>query len=273
MQHDIRLLIVDIDGTIAGKSNQVSPTVIQALQTVQAQGIPVALATGRMYQSALRFHRTIGSQMPLIAYQGAWMQDPADNTLHHHIPLPIQYARELLEYFEQPEFQPELSVHFYIDDQLYICEMLAETHDYSSRSGVVPITVSDFRDILDREPTKILAMSQNTHLIDRALQELKGRYSAAELYLTTSIANFLEAAHPSVNKGAAVRYLAEELLHLEARQVMAIGDNCNDLEMLEYVGLGVAMGDAPEAVQAVAQWVAPTVDEDGVAVAIAKFIL
>jgi hydroxymethylpyrimidine pyrophosphatase-like HAD family hydrolase len=54
---------------------------------------------------------------------------------------------------------------------------------------------------------------------------------------------------------------------------MAIGDNWNDVEMLEYAGLGIAMGDAPAGVQAVADWVAPTVDEDGVAAAIAKFLL
>jgi hydroxymethylpyrimidine pyrophosphatase-like HAD family hydrolase len=70
-----------------------------------------------------------------------------------------------------------------------------------------------------------------------------------------------------------VKYLSEELLGLQAEEVMVIGDNFNDLTMLDYAGLGVAMGSAPEAVKAVADWVAPEVEADGVAVAITKFLL
>jgi Cof subfamily protein (haloacid dehalogenase superfamily) len=270
---DIRLLVVDIDGTIAGPSNEVSPTVLAALQQVQARGIPVALATGRMYRSALRFHQRVGSTLPLIAYQGAWIQDPTDDQLHRHTPLATNYVAELLDYFAQPALVNAVSIHLYRDDQLYVQEVLTDTDDYSTRSGVTPIAVDDLRSLLDRAPTKLLAMSQDTDLIATALQTLKQRYQPTDLYLTTSTATFLEAAHPSVNKGAAVRYLAEELLNLRSDQVMAIGDNCNDLEMLQYVGIGVAMGDAPEMVKSVAQWVAPNVEGDGVAAAIAQFIL
>jgi len=63
------------------------------------------------------------------------------------------------------------------------------------------------------------------------------------------------------------------MLGLQSAQVMTLGDNFNDLEMIQYAGVGVAMGDAPEGVKAVANWVAPTVEEDGAAVAIAKFVL
>ncbi|MFM7372484.1 MAG: HAD family hydrolase, partial [Sphaerospermopsis kisseleviana] len=73
---DIKLLVLDIDGTIAGHDNQVSDTVQQAIKAVQAKGIQVAIATGRMYCSALRFHQDIQSNLPLVAYQGAWIQDP-----------------------------------------------------------------------------------------------------------------------------------------------------------------------------------------------------
>lgn len=270
---DIRLLIVDIDGTIAGKSNQVSDRVQQALRQVQARGIPVALATGRMYSAALRFHQTVQSPLPLIAYQGAWIQDPKDNTIHRHTPLPNHLARELLAYFAQPHLQPHVSIHLYLDDRLHVQEMLPETQDYLDRAGIPATLVDDLHDLLARSPTKLLAMSQNTDLIAAALADLKTRYRQADLYLTTSVATFLEATHPSINKGSAVKYLAEDLLNISLNQVMAIGDNCNDLEMLQTVGLGIAMGDAPEIVKAAAAWVAPNVEADGVAAAIERFIL
>jgi Cof subfamily protein (haloacid dehalogenase superfamily) len=278
---DIRLLVVDIDGTIAGPSNQVSDRVLKALHQVQAQGIPVAVATGRMYSSAQRFHQVVQSRLPLIAYQGAWIQDPQDQMLHQHTPLPVDRAQELLTYFAQPHLQPHVSIHLYVDDQLFVEAMLPDTKDYTDRAGI-PVTLveslatllDDLRSVGDhRAPTKLLAMSEDTDLIATALTDLKTRYRADQMYLTTSTATFLEATHPAVNKGNAVRYLAESILGISVAQVMAIGDNCNDLEMLESVGWGVAMGDAPEMVKAVANWVAPNVEADGAAVAIERFLL
>lgn len=274
---DIRLLVVDIDGTIAGESNQISPAVKQAIRAVQDRGIEVAIATGRMFRSALRFYEDIGSTLPLMAYQGALIQDPADGTVHQHLSVSAKVAAQLLDYLEDVETQlpgdHPLSIHFYLNDQLYVREITAETEAYSARSGIEPIAVGDLRNTLDQEPTKILALSQDTAFINQLLSSLRERYTPAELYFTTSVETFFEAAHPLVNKGLAVRYLAEEVLNLRPDQVMAIGDNFNDVEMLEYAGLGVAMGNAPAVVQAFADWVAPTVEEDGVAIALEKWLL
>ncbi|MEH2328573.1 Cof-type HAD-IIB family hydrolase [Nostoc sp.] len=270
---DIKLLILDIDGTIAGHSNTISKPVKQAIIAAQARGIQVAIATGRMYCSALRFHQDIGSTLPLMAYQGAWIQDPITQKIHRHWVVSREIAHQLLDYFEQPELRSLLSVHFYINDRLYVRELTRETKIYAERSGIIPIPVGDLRQALTNEPTKILALSDDIDVIDKLLGNLRRQYTPAELYLTTSVATFFEATNASVNKGIAVRYLAEELLGLQLANVMAIGDNFNDVEMLEYAGLGVAMGNAPAGVQAIAKWVAPSVEEDGAAVAIEKFLL
>ncbi|MTJ07514.1 MULTISPECIES: Cof-type HAD-IIB family hydrolase [unclassified Anabaena] len=270
---EIKLLVLDIDGTIAGDSNTVSVTVKQAIAAVQAQGIQVAIATGRMYRSAVRFHREIGSTLPLVAYQGAWIQDPNTQKIHRHLPVSREISHQLLEYFEQSQWRSLLSVHFYINDQLYVREITKETAIYAERSGVTPIPVGDLRKVLNDEPTKVLALCNDANLIQQLLGNLRRQYTPAELYMTTSVATFLEAANTCVNKGNAVRYLAEEMLGLESHNVMTIGDNFNDVEMLDYAGIGVAMGDAPAEVQAIAHWVAPSVEADGAAVAMEKFLL
>jgi Cof subfamily protein (haloacid dehalogenase superfamily) len=270
---NIKLLVVDIDGTIAGESNNLSEAVKQAIFAVQARGIQVAIATGRMYRSALRFHREISSVLPLLAYQGAWIQDPATEKIHRHLAVSREIAHQLIDYFEQPQLRSLLSVHFYINDQLYVRELTRETQIYAERSGINPIPVGDLRKVLTNEPTKVLALCDDTNLINELLGNLRRQYTPAELYLTTSVATFFEATNASVNKGYAVRYLAEEVLGLQRANVMTIGDNFNDVEMLEYAGFGVAMGNAPAKVQAIAQWVAPGVEEDGAAVAIEKFLL
>jgi Cof subfamily protein (haloacid dehalogenase superfamily) len=269
---DIKLLVVDIDGTIAGHSNNISERVKSAIASVKAKGINVAVATGRMYRSALRFHCEIGSTLPLVAYQGAWIQDPMTNQMHRHLPVARKMVEQLLDYFEKPELRDLLSVHFYINDELYVRELTRETRIYAKRSGIKAIAVGDLRQ-LDNEPTKVLALCDDTAIIDSLLGNLRLQYTPAELYLTKSVATFFEATNPTVNKGAAVRYLAEEILGLQPNNVMTIGDNFNDVEMLEYAGVGVAMGNAPLEVQAIAQWVAPTVEDDGVAIAIEKFLI
>ena len=270
---DIQLLAVDIDGTIAGESNDIRERVKQAIFAAQAQGIKVVVATGRMYRSALRFHQTVGSSLPLICYQGAWIQDPATGKILSHLPVAKEKTIALLDYFEQPALRSLLSVHFYINDQLYVREITAATQIYAQRSEIQPIAVGDLRSVLDTEPTKILALCDDPEAIANLLSSLRQIYTPAELYLTTSVATFFEAANPLVSKGAALRYLAEEILGLQSANVMAIGDNFNDLEMLSYAGIGIAMGNAPDEVKAIAQWVAPTVEEDGVAAAIEEFVL
>ena len=272
-QSDIRLLVLDIDGTIAGKSNNIREPVIRLIHTVQKNGIQVAIATGRMYRSAVRFHQTVGSSLPLIAYQGAWIQDPKTQKMYQHWAVPKAMVQSLLDYFETPDLRSLLSVHFYINDQLYVREITPETKAYSERSGIDAIAVGDLRSTLTTEPTKVLALSDDTELIGSMLGSLQEQYTPAELYLTKSVATFFEATHPAANKGLAVKYLAEELLGLKPENVMTMGDNFNDLEMIQYAGIGVAMGNAPEEVQQHAQWVAPTVELDGAAAAIEEFLL
>ncbi len=270
---EIKLLIVDIDGTIAGESNQVSTRVKQAIKAVQAQGVRVGIATGRMYKSALRFHHEIGADLPIIAYQGAWIQDPATGVTHRHLPVPVEIARELIDYFEQSHLFDKLSVHVYRDDCLYVRDINADTELYIGRSGIGVSPVADLRTVLSDRPTKILAMSEDTDLIQSLLLDLRQRYSSAELHVTTSVPIFLETTQSGVNKGTAIDYVAKQLLNVTAENVLAIGDNYNDVEMLAYAGIGVAMGNAPEAVRTLADWVAPDIEADGVAVAIEKFIL
>ena len=269
---EIRVVVLDIDGTISGESNQVNPTVIKALKAVKAKGIQVAIATGRMYCSALYFARAIEADLPIICYNGAWIQNPQTHEKLWHLPVPINLARELLDYCEQPERKASLDVHFYLNDQLYVREIKEETRLYIERSRIEANAVGDLRKLLTEAPTKVLAMSTNPEITKNLLSTLKQHYSQEDLYLTQSNPYFFEACHPGASKGKAVRYLIEEVLHLKAENTIAIGDNFNDLEMLQYAGIGIAMGDAPLEVQTVANWVAPNVEADGVVAALEKFI-
>jgi HAD superfamily hydrolase (TIGR01484 family) len=110
-------------------------------------------------------------------------------------------------------------------------------------------------------------------MMQRLRQSLGDRYSSDQVYFTQSTESYLEVTHPQSNKGLATQYLVEELLGLNAQQVMAIGDNFNDRELLTYAGIGIAMGDAPPEIQSLADWVTADAEADGVAIALEKFLL
>lgn len=269
---DIKLLILDIDGTIAGQSNQVSDITKEAIRKVQAQGVKVGLATGRMYCSAKRFHQDIQAQLPIIAYNGAWIQDPNTNEILSHRPVTAEIAQELLTYFRQPQWRDSIEVHLYFNDDLYVEQVTRKTDSYIERSGITVRVVDDFSPLLKENPTKVLALSPNADLIAEILTELKQRYQDKELYLTQSNPIYLEATQVRVNKGEALKYLAEKILGVKPSEIMAIGDNFNDLAMLEYAGTSIAMGDAPQLIKEMVDWVAPDVENHGVAEAIGNFL-
>ena len=147
---DIKLVVLDIDGTIAGTSNQISVRVQNTIKKVQDQGIAVTLATGRMYHSALPFHQQIASPLPLIAYNGAWTKDPQGGEMLREYGLPTAIALEILDYFETGTLRERLEIHTYYQDQLYVREITAETERYIARSGVIPHAVGDLRPIIEK---------------------------------------------------------------------------------------------------------------------------
>jgi len=274
---NIKLLVLDIDGTINGSSNQVNMPVKLAVKAAQEHGVKVAIATGRMYKSALRYHLEIGADCPLISYQGAFIKDPQTQNLVGHWCVEVPLALSLIAKFAQFDFSDRLSVHLYMDDCLYMKEITKESAIYAERSGVEPIPVGDLTEFLKANshnaPTKILALTEDPAYIDQMFITLTQQFTPQELYLTKSQSTFFEATNPVANKGNAVKYLAEQILGLNSSEVMTIGDNFNDVEMIQYAGVGVAMGNAPLGLQKLADWVAPSVDKDGVVAAIEQFIL
>ncbi|MBE9221631.1 HAD family phosphatase [Cyanobacterium stanieri LEGE 03274] len=258
---NIKLLFLDIDGTIAGASNQVKPEVIEAIKKVQARGVKVGLATGRMYCSAYRFHQEIGADLPIISYNGAWIQNPFNGEIISHRPLDNTIALELLDYLRSHEVE----IHIYFNDQLYVDKVTEKTDSYIERSGITVNVVENLSHLLSQSPTKLLALSPDSSLIRALLDDLKQRYSNGNLYLTQSNPVYLEATSANVHKGDALKYVTEKILGLSASQVMAIGDNFNDYTMIEYAQIGVAMGDAPEQLKAIATYTTDNVENNGVA--------
>lgn len=264
----IKLVALDLDGTILGDNPVITLPVLEAIRQVQAQGIGVVIATGRMHRSALPYYHQLQLTLPLISYQGALIKNPTTGQVLQDLTLPNALAMDVLKLWQTHA----MVVHVYMADNLHIqAPTQPENLNYAARTGVPLNPVANLVQAMSIAPTKLLGFS-NEHR-EAVWEELNRRYGPDQAYLTRSTDNFMEVTHPQANKGHALAFLAEKMLGLAREEVFAIGDYFNDLEMIRYAGIGVAMGTAPAEVQRVADWVAPTVAQDGVAVALEKFVL
>ena len=267
----IRLLVLDLDGTIVDEANHIRDSVGQALALVARRGVAVAIATGRRYQSSLHIYDLIGSTLPLICFEGGLVRERNTGFTHRHWALGPQVISQILDHTERLSLDGRVSVHFYIEDDLYVSKLNDAASIFFEGSTVVPIVLGDLRPLLNRAITKVMVLSDDAEIGNRLSIELKNSEIRTRIRQYKSI-TLLEAFHPAANKRQAVRYLAEEIMGLGPENVMAIGDDFSDLEMLEYAGIGVAMGNAPAAVKACADWVTTKIEEDGVARAIERWI-
>jgi hydroxymethylpyrimidine pyrophosphatase-like HAD family hydrolase len=142
---------------------------------------------------------------------------------------------------------------------------------YFEGSGLQPVAVDDLRQLLDGAITKVTVLSEDAELIAQLATRLQDARCRTGISQHRSL-TLLDVFHPMVNKRLAVCYVAEEIMGLRAKNVMTIGDDLTDIELFKYAGVGVAMGNAPVAVKAFANWVTSTIEENGVAQAIERWI-
>jgi len=263
-----RLVALDLDGTVMAKGRPIAPRVLAAVAEACRRGARVALATGRMYRSTAPFAAALGTNAPIICYQGAWVRDPASGATLYQRGIPVDLAHETVRLARDLG----LIVNVYLDDEIHI-EAITPTWQryYDQATGASPPrVVGDMLGFLTREPTHLAMVTDADRT--RALVEQVRAHFGGRLYVTTGHPLFCELSHPEVSKGRAVRFLAERL-GVPREQVLAVGDNLNDLDMVEWAGLGVAMANSPPELLAAADAVVPTVHEDGVAEAIERFVL
>ncbi len=264
--------MLDVDGTLSDRDRPIRVAVREALTAAGQRGVVVGLATARLYRSALPYHRAIGARAPLICCQGALVKDPATRRVHRHWALPQPFAAGLLDRLRLRRWR-DLSVHLHCQDRLYVRGIDAQTRGWLAGSRIAATPVGSLRRVAHLAPTKIAVIGEYPARIDELETDLRARFGSAEVGFSRPAAHCLEAANPRADKARAVRYVAEDLLGLDRNQVMAVGDSTADQPMLAYAGVGVAMGNAPAALRAAADWVAPPVGADGAAAAVRRWIL
>jgi hypothetical protein len=268
----IRLLALDIDGTLVGDDLTLRDRTHLAVTRAVRRGVAVSLATGRMASSALTFAEELGLREPIVAYQGALiraMPTPGDRRIGRllvHTPLPVAIAREVVEWALAHGLDPHLN-HL---ERFIIRADDPKADDYSKFLGARAELVPDLGRSIRHPVSKVLAVGDEQVTLD-TFEEARIHF-AGRADVTISHPRFMEFLAPGVSKGRAVRWLARRQ-GIPLEQVMAIGDQRNDLEMIAAVGHGVAMAGAPAEVISAARYIAPPVQEEGAAQLIERLVL
>ncbi len=278
----IRLIALDIDGTLVGPDFRISERTRIAIAEAVRRGVRVSLATGRMASSAAVYANQLGIVEPIVAHQGAVIRAMPTRRqravvdehawrarvgrLLHHEPMPAAVVREAIAWCRAHGLEP----HVNNLERIVAWSGDPSFDDYSGYLGPGASVVDDLGAAITHPMSKVISVGpppRPMELIEEARRDFAGRADA-----TVSHPRFLEFVAPGVSKGGAVAWLAHRA-GIPHAQVMTIGDALNDLEMIADAGHGAAMASAPEAVRRAARYVTGSVEEDGAAALIEALVL
>jgi Cof subfamily protein (haloacid dehalogenase superfamily) len=263
-----RMLACDIDNTLVRFPNPPSPRVKQAIQAAAAAGVTVALVTGRAYQRALPVARALELTTPIICNHGGSVRDSVTGATLQRTTVPRAAVLDVSAWFRAHGL---FNMAFDGDAIYRDCtpeQIMPEFHIYTR--GPESIFAEDLRECLPEEIEVVMATGTDRERIAAVASLAQSRWGDA--YRVLYAHPYTIDVLPKVHKSDALAWLAAELGVARA-EVLALGDGVNDVDMLAWAGLGIAMGDGHPEALAAAGVVAPPFDEDGVAWAIEQYVL
>lgn len=260
----IKMVATDIDGTILNWGEGFSSAVKNCIKRLTNNGVKVVLVTGRMHSSAVHVAKELGLNTPIVSYQGGLVKELGGKTLYQKN-LDANYAREIIDWARQNN----VHVNLYIDDKLYV-ENDNETIKYYVDGKFIDYTVCSFENLEFNDVNKILAIDlKDAHMVSGWVEELQKRYP--ELYIVKSTPYFCEIGSGDAKKSNGVKFLCE-MWGFRKDEVLTIGDQNNDIDLVQAGGIGVAMGNATQELKNCANYITDTVENDGFVKAIEKFV-
>ncbi|MGI6558176.1 MAG: Cof-type HAD-IIB family hydrolase [Limnochordia bacterium] len=263
----IRLVAMDMDGTLLNSDKEVTPATRQAIEQAKARGVQVTFATGRMFSAVVYYARQLGIDVPMINYNGALITD-LNRRIWRSCPLDVAAATKVLQIAARHDVYAKA----YVRDVLYCDRGWEKSKDFARRFRVAAELVEDVVRIPAKvgPPSMIVIIEEPEVLavVESSLREELGQ----AIGITRSRADSLEIIHPQASKGRALLWLARQM-GIDPEEILAIGDSHNDLDLLKVAGVAVAMGNAEQVVKDRADFITADCDGDGVAVALGKYVL
>src|SRR3989304_5718022 len=253
----IRLIALDLDGTLLNSALRVSERNGEAVRSALKSGVKVVLATTRWYLLAKRTADRLGIDTPLVCNNGAIVKRPGDGGELLHLRLDQELAREVTALADERGWEPSPTS----EDATFM----------RPRPGIIPEKLPAGLRISERQSDEV-ARGQPTSVLvfgEEAVNEIEARFLPANdgranfsLNRPRIFPHYVVLTHPAADKGAALEMVCREL-GVPMTEVMAMGDSESDLGMLQQAGLGIAMNNAPDEVKRAALHLAPAHDAAG----------
>ncbi|WP_239326535.1 Cof-type HAD-IIB family hydrolase [Paenibacillus sp. ACRRX] len=282
-----QLLALDMDGTLLNRNKVITPFVQQTLQSLIRKGVNVMIASGRFPASVWLHGQHIGMTCPLVAFNGAVILDANTGELKHGYPIVPAAARRIAELAEQTSTY----VHFYGYQELFVREINAMNASWPLANVVIdprkPLAYEHYQEQADRIQVKAVGsllnfvqandvplykatmISDDTQLLDELYKELGAQQ---EFALTRTGQRRFDINAAGVSKRSGLEVVSHTL-GLAPSAAVAIGDYDNDIDMLQWAGLGIAMANGSELAKQAANAITASNEEDGVAKAVNRYFL
>ncbi|GGA86868.1 Cof-type HAD-IIB family hydrolase [Puia dinghuensis] len=264
-----KAVFLDMDGTLLRSDHSVSEETIKTIKTLTAKGIPVILVSARPLNAVVPTFRRLDLPVhtPVITLNGSYIVENGQPVFQAMIPL--ETTTQVTE-----QVRPfKATIAYYLQREWY-SEVKDAWTDHEQKIMDVPIEVGPIGRLVEGwsarkiGPNKMMVMSEPAN-IAIIQQHLRSLYNG-RLNIYPSKATYLEVMDTRGSKSNGVRFVSERL-GIAPTEIVAMGDNYNDIEMIQFAGKGVAMGNAPDDIKAIADYVTDTNNNDGVRKALEKF--
>lgn len=270
-----KLICMDMDGTLLNDKKEVSERSKKAINKAHELGVKVVIATGRIFVSAEFYGDIIGVKAPIIASNGAYVREKDSDKAIYEKGLGYENYQLVIDLLKKYDIVP----HFYTEDTIYTEKLVHSSLAYKNANKTLPINrqvkievVDDWsRLFAERNPKIIKAMAVGDDA--KKIKEAKDEFIKLNRFqVVSSMKNAFEVMAKTTSKGNALKKICD-YYGIDRNEIISIGDNENDISMIEFAGLGVAMGNAEQIVKNIADYITTTNEEDGVANVIEKYII
>ena len=263
----IKLVAVDLDGTLLSDDKQLSPASIKVIKQTIDMGVKFVIASARPPRSVREFYHQLNLNTLQINYNGSLIYDEINNKNIFHQPMKGQLCKQICDLARSIDKNIACSLEildkWYTDFVDY--NLGTETAKHFKPDHLGPLDICWNMNI-----TKMMLLAPPNRL--KPIHDAVSQTFANEIEITVSDEHLIQIMHPSVNKATALKFVAD-YYNIDRKNIMAIGDAPNDAPMLNYAALGVAVENGWTEAKNAANIIAPGNEEEGVAWALKKYVL
>lgn len=262
------LLACDLDGTLLTEKKQISPRTKHVLQYLQGKGHTVVIATGRPFHKTRLYYEELNLNTPVVNLNGGLIHHPIDFTFPRQVhPIPLEVAQAIIQQAQQYDLK---NLQVDILEESYIERLDPDVFYFN----VTPSPETKFGPVLNSlksSPSCILLFMHDEPQLHHLAKQLLNQFGN-EIKIHPWLKPFcvIEILPKYLSKAYGLEQIATHL-KIESKQIIAFGDQVNDIEMLQYAGQGIAMGNSVDSLKQAADQITLSNDEDGIAIYLEEF--